>query len=397
MLDRAPDLPPVIVVEQTTNGWRGLTEEGEILNVAGNAEPPLNSNIELTRNGEVIGYRTLPKEVRLDVIETYLRHYNAAIIALRANDAEQALVEIELALDVAQTTRARFNRAMILLSLGDWIEGFEEFADCEQSCDVFMRPNYRAAIECGLKPWKGENIAGKRLLLVHDHGFGDTIMMLRWVSVLQKMGAQVMLLLPPELHRLATQCAPVTANSMRVLDPDYFCSLLMVMRALRVAPEDIPLQPYLKVNPALVEKWRQCIGTSARKRIGVAWSIGKHHDGDYPRTAPLTEFVEALGRDDELHSVQLQGKAEALLLDVAHHHFDDFADCAAFMSLMDEIVSIDTAAVHLAGAIGHPKVTLLLSRWASWRWLSPLYRDIRICQQDAFGDWASAFAKRIER
>jgi hypothetical protein len=35
--------------------------------------------------------------------------------------------------------------------------------------------------------------------------------------------------------------------------------------------------------------------------------------------------------------------------------FEDFADCAALMSLMDEIVTVDTAAVHLAGAIGIPR------------------------------------------
>jgi ADP-heptose:LPS heptosyltransferase len=74
--------------------------------------------------------------------------------------------------------------------------------------------------------------------------------------------------------------------------------------------------------------------------------------------------------------------------------FDDFADCAALMSLMDEIVAVDTAAVHLAGAIGHPSITLLLSSWHSWRWLSPLYDNIRVLRQDTPNDWKSAFAKR---
>jgi ADP-heptose:LPS heptosyltransferase len=73
--------------------------------------------------------------------------------------------------------------------------------------------------------------------------------------------------------------------------------------------------------------------------------------------------------------------------------FEDFADCAALMSCCDEIITVDTAAVHLAGAIGHPNVKLLLSHWASWRWLSPLYSTVKICRQDKADDWDSALAK----
>jgi ADP-heptose:LPS heptosyltransferase len=63
------------------------------------------------------------------------------------------------------------------------------------------------------------------------------------------------------------------------------------------------------------------------------------------------------------------------------------------MSTLDVIVTVDTAAVHLAGAIGHPHIFLLLSHWASWRWQAQWYRNLDICQQDAPGDWASALAK----
>jgi len=61
---------------------------------------------------------------------------------------------------------------------------------------------------------------------------------------------------------------------------------------------------------------------------------------------------------------------------------------------MDEIVTVDTAAVHLAGAIGHPRITLMLSHWASWRWQLPLYQNLRICKQTSPGDWESAFVAR---
>jgi hypothetical protein len=75
--------------------------------------------------------------------------------------------------------------------------------------------------------------------------------------------------------------------------------------------------------------------------------------------------------------------------------FRDLDDAAAYMALMDEIVTVDTATAHVAGSIGHLRITLLLSHWSSWRWRSdhPLYQNMRVCQQDAPGDWVSALAK----
>ena len=133
--------------------------------------------------------------------------------------------------------------------------------------------------------------------------------------------------------------------------------------------------------PGLRDKWRERI-SDKRKNIGIAWSVGVPHEDDYPRSVPLQQLVGALGSDSVLFPVQQESPAL----------FEDFADCAALMSVMDEVVTVDTAAVHLAGAIGHPRITLLLSHWASWRWQLPLYRNIRICRQDAPGDWESAFA-----
>ena len=57
---------------------------------------------------------------------------------------------------------------------------------------------------------------------------------------------------------------------------------------------------------------------------------------------------------------------------------------------MDEIVSVDTAALHLAGAIDHPCVFALLSHWASWRWIAPWYSNVKLCRQAAPDDWSSA-------
>ena len=89
----------------------------------------------------------------------------------------------------------------------------------------------------------------------------------------------------------------------------------------------------------------------------------------------------------------ISNKDEAAKNGVATYDYKSFEDCARAMMSMDEIVSVDTAALHLAGAIGHPSVTGLLSHWHSWRWVARWYDNVRLCVQDASGDWASAIAE----
>jgi hypothetical protein len=86
-----------------------------------------------------------------------------------------------------------------------------------------------------------------------------------------------------------------------------------------------------------------------------------------------------VGRRSDLHSLQVQGADEAAKFGVISHNFADLADVAALASIMDEIVTVDTAAAHVAGAIGHPNTTVLLSRFASWRWVgNPFYPGLKL-------------------
>jgi ADP-heptose:LPS heptosyltransferase len=71
----------------------------------------------------------------------------------------------------------------------------------------------------------------------------------------------------------------------------------------------------------------------------------------------------------------------------------DFADTAAIVSLMDLVISIDTATAHLAGAMGKPTWTMLPLgpdyRWMLRRTDSPWYPTMRLFRQPALHDWPS--------
>jgi ADP-heptose:LPS heptosyltransferase len=70
---------------------------------------------------------------------------------------------------------------------------------------------------------------------------------------------------------------------------------------------------------------------------------------------------------------------------------EDFADTAALIDQLDLLISVDTAAAHLAGALGKP-VWILLPHFPDWRWMldredSPWYPTARLFRQPSVGDW----------
>jgi len=80
--------------------------------------------------------------------------------------------------------------------------------------------------------------------------------------------------------------------------------------------------------------------------------------------------------------------------------FEDYADTAAVVAILDVIVAVDTSVAHLAGAMG--KVTALLLPFSpDWRWLldrtdSPWYPSMRLFRQTAIGDWENPL-ERVRR
>src|SRR6185369_5074712 len=75
----------------------------------------------------------------------------------------------------------------------------------------------------------------------------------------------------------------------------------------------------------------------------------------------------------------------------------NFGETAALMAALDHVVTIETAAAHLAGALGRP-THVMLPRVADWRWLeqrddSPWYPTARLVRQERDGDWAGVVAR----
>ena len=150
-------------------------------------------------------------------------------------------------------------------------------------------------------------------------------------------------------------------------------------------------------------------GNPHRPRIALACTGNPGHVNDARRSCPL-EALAPLLPHAELHLVQKQLRPDDARWLAAHPEvkfwgaeIGDFEDTTALVAQMDLVISVDTALVHLAGAMQRP-VWVLLPHAADWRWLSgrtdsPWYPGARLFRQFAPGDWTrpiNAIARRLQ-
>ena len=177
-----------------------------------------------------------------------------------------------------------------------------------------------------------------------------------------------------------------------------YCPLLNLPAVFETTLETVPADvPYLSARPEDLTKWRRRLGREKRFKVGLVWAGSETHKGDRRRSmdaallAPLTELEQAT-----FYSLQVGGADDLAKLppgrvrDISWH-LSDFADTAAAIEQLDLLISVDTAAAHLAGAMGKP-VWLMLFFESEWRWMedrtdSPWYPTMRIFRQSRPHDW----------
>ncbi len=238
--------------------------------------------------------------------------------------------------------------------------------------------------------------------MVAEQGLGDTIHFVRYAPLIAARGAKVILAVQKPLKELACTVPDISGvftDGDRLPDFDLHCPMLSVPIAFKTDLATIPADiPYLRPYQERIEKWRARVPDNGRMRVGIVWAGSSGHTKDRSRSIPLERFARILAVPDiDFISVQKDvSQAQAALLD-AHgvvqlgQQFEDFADTAAVVAMLDLLVAVDTSVAHLAGAMGKA-VALLLPFAPDWRWLlhrtdSPWYPSMRLFRQAAVADW----------
>ena len=254
-------------------------------------------------------------------------------------------------------------------------------------------------------PWEGESIKGKHLLVWTNEGFGDTIQFIRFTKQLKEMGATVTVACYIDTVRILSTVPGVDKalylHGNGRLDnnpPDYQVSLMNLPAVLGITPDTIPADvPYVTPDPGMTEFWREKLHSPDYK-IGVVWQGRADHPTLKNRRSYPLSLLEPLSRLPGVHLYSLQRDAGTDQLDDATFpitnigkEIHDFMDAATVMQNMDLIISPDTAAAHVGGALGKP-TWVLLPYVCDWRWPygrsnSPWYPTVRLFRQEVRHDW----------
>lgn len=313
-----------------------------------------------------------------------------------------------LALD-ASLTQARFNRALVQLTLGDYAQGWAEY-ESRMQCPEYAAGYRLPAMTGSPRLWQGEALEGKRLLLIAEQGIGDTLQFIRYVKPLADQGAGVGLFVrQSHLARLLRNVhglSEVYTGEAVIPAHDYYCHLLSLPRlcgthSLAEVPANVP---YLAAPADRRAYWRHRLdAVPARLRIGLAWAGSPTNVDDRNRSCSLQALAGLFELPDVAWiNLQLGAGREELqavqtpVLDWGDEQID-FAETAALMAELDLIVTVDTSIAHAAGALGRP-VWIMLQYIADFRWLlnradSPWYPSARLFRQPRAGDWPAVTAE----
>jgi tetratricopeptide (TPR) repeat protein len=304
-------------------------------------------------------------------------HLDRGCQLMQSNRFAEALAEFEAAISIDPTDHyARYNRCTTLLSLGDYARGMPEHDWAWKIWDWRALGPVQGNLDrlLQLPLWKGESC---KLIAYHEMGFGDAIMMTRFLPELAERCPEVTLVVRPELVSL------MRGRGVNVVDYvpqdvgkfDARVTLFNSIHVMEHSAQTIPSEPYIKTDFKF-----------SGGRMGIAWS------GNSRKEFSLTNFLHHLdNRDFKFYALQKAAPVDGVVPLQAR----SFRETADLMATLDCIVTVDTAAGHLAGAIGHPNAHVVIPYLRDWRWWnkSVWYPTLNIYPQDHPNDWHAPFRR----
>jgi hypothetical protein len=253
--------------------------------------------------------------------------------------------------------------------------------------------------------WKNQSLVNRRLLVHGEQGLGDMIMMARYLPLLHEQGADLIIDGRAEACSLLAHSFPYCKFIVGDIQTpitesfDYWTGLMSLPHHFNTTALNVPaVGGYVSVPDEQEDYWRQRVlglAGGARLRVGLAWSGNPGHRADKRRSMPFELMCSLVQRHPGIRFFSLQTHVPAghpaNMIDIADELLT-LADTAAVMNEMDLVISVDTSAIHLAGALGRPAWLLLPYRY-EWRWglegeANAWYSSVRVCRQERPGAWS---------
>lgn len=286
-----------------------------------------------------------------------------------------------------------FNLGIAMLALHMWEEGWWAY-------DQNLGPRYNNSPppdRYGLPKWEGQK--GK-VIVQAEQGMGDEIMFSSMIPDLKK-DADVIIDTAPRLKGLFERSFGCPTYPTRYGDPRYWLAgsgaeYWIPMGSLgafyRTKAEDFPATPYLKADPQRRLQWRALFDSMGSKpKIGIAWNGGVPATGKVHRSLRQFDIEPILEFDADWINLEYKKGENPDWVHLFPHatRTQDYDDTAALVAELDLVISVTTAVIHLAGAMG-VKTWCMVPERPTWRYGTsgdrlPWYDSVELLRKD--GAW----------
>jgi len=327
---------------------------------------------------------------------------------------------LKLAPNANEKRESLHSRSVCLVGMGRLAEGFKEY-------EIRHDPEFRARLLHYTKAplWAGEDLKGKRILIVAEQGIGDELM---FANILPDMARAVgddgklQIAVDPRLVTLFQRSFPkaeigvyddgkLEGHLVRIFhwarekgDPDFYAPMGTPLYILRKTLADFPREAFLKADEEKSAAFRarlEALGPGPY--VGICWRsmvMGAKRGKYYSPidmwgpvlTTPGVTFVNLQYGDVTTELALAQEKFGVTIHNFADINLkDDLDGAAALTAACDLVISAPTAVAAMAGALGCETWFLVSGR--VWPQLGtdhyPWYRSTRVFACEKFADWTN--------
>lgn len=330
--------------------------------------------------------------------------------AYKAFDAAVALTE--------HVADAKVNRGLIRMMQGRIQDGWEDYASRR-----WRRWSRSASRYSHIHPWKGENLAGKSILIWCEQGLGEAILCASLINKLIAEAERVTVEVDARLVSLFERSFPaveVVAQGTEAIDEDNSIDIQAPIfeligyrssNALTQAPGAAFLWPDEDQKEAFAMEYRTLGGDNPL--VGISW--GSPAAATARQKSLPIDIFEPILRIPDVTFVNLQyGPARHEIAGIAQSvganlitdstiDLDGSLDSpAAQIAALDLVITVTNSTAHLAGALGKETWVLVppLGLGSMWYWFtdidkSPWYESVTLMRRTLGAD--TQFMSQVTR
>lgn len=309
---------------------------------------------------------------------------------------------------------ARLMRATANLKNGRFAAGWGDYDARHHSATAIASP-YAYPV------WDGSRQAQASLLVTAEQGVGDQIMFASCLAQARGRVGRILVECHPHLVPLLRRVFPSDRVGVRGAEPsppawtagsniDLQIPIGSLPRFFRNTPADFPQHGgYLFADPVRVRYWRERLDAlGPGVKVGLSWRGGTVNSRRSLRSIDPAELSRLLEHPGYFVNLQYGSSGPDLqafgrLVGSRFVHWpealDNYDETAALVVALDLVVSVCTAVIHLAGALGRP-VWVLTPASPEWRYMQagpgmPWYPSARLFRQRHAFEWESVLAELV--